>query len=367
MAAPSFQDYFNAGRAEAIDRRPDLTFDEGDISEFLVAAMAAMADHLTGYFAGRFKATYLDGAFGDDLTTLASDHWNVVRFPAIAAGGNVAFTRTTANGAPAGTLAAGQVVATQPDVNGQTIQYTLDAPLNFGLGVLGPLTAHVTATTTGVATNADLNNVDVVIGTTFDSSITVNNPSDKMAGGDDAETDDDLRERVRNLPSTLRRGTLAAIEFGALQIAGIKRATAIEEVDTLYPNLATGIVDLYVTDGSGNSSSSLVAAVAADVVNWRCGGVIVNVFGGALQSVPITIQLAARLGTDTVALAAAVVSAITSRVNKLRIGETLSRDLIRQAALNVDENILGVTVILPATDVVPSVGTIIRAGSVTVS
>lgn len=364
MAAPSFQDYFDAGKAEAINRRPELTFDEGDISEFLVAAMAAMADHLTGYFAGRFKATYLDGAEGDDLTTLADDHWNVQRFPATAATGTVSFVRTNGNGAPAGTLAAGFVVATAKDVDGNEVQYTLDADLNWSLAELGPKTATVTCTATGLDSNADLDTVNRVISTPFDSTITVNNPASKMAGGDDEETDADLRERVRNLPATLRRGTLAAIEYGALQIEGVKRASAVEEEDEVG---ATGIVDLYVTDIEGNSSPTMIDAVEEDVINWRAGGVIVNVYGGALSEQDVTLSLNARLGTDTVALASKVVSAVTARINKLKIGETLSRDLIRQAALNVDENILSVTITLPATDITPDTGTIIRAGTVTVS
>ena len=57
--APSFADLFNTGKAEAQNRRPELTFDEGDISEMEMASAAAMADHILGYVAERIKATYL--------------------------------------------------------------------------------------------------------------------------------------------------------------------------------------------------------------------------------------------------------------------------------------------------------------------
>ena len=365
MAAPTFQDFFNAGRAEAIDRRPDLTFDEGDISEFVVAATAAMADHLTGYFAGRFQATYLDGASGDDLTTLADDHWNVQRFPAVAAGGNVVFSRPS-GAAPAGTIAAGTLVATDFDALGNSIQYTTDVDLHFSLGELGPKTVHVTATATGLSTNADINSVDRIITALFDTSFVVNNPVEKMAGGDDAETDDALRERVRGLPATLRRGTLPAIEYGATSVAGVKRATAIEETDVVT-GYQTGIVDVYVSDASGNSNPSMVSSVVTELRNWRPAGSVVNVTGGLLQTQNVVLSVVARLGTDTQALVANITAAVTARINKLKIGETLSPDIIKQAVLNVDDTLLSVNVTTPAVAVVPPAGTLIRCGTVTVS
>jgi uncharacterized phage protein gp47/JayE len=365
MAAPTFQDYFNAGRAEAINRRPDLTFDEGDISEFLVAGMAAMADHLTGYFAGRFKATYLDGAEGDDLTTLADDHWNVQRFPALAATGTVTFSRTTGNGAPAGTLLAGTVVATQKDSLGNEIQFTTDHDVNWGLADVANKTMTVTATVAGLASNCDINKVNRLISTPFDSTIAVNNPTSKMAGGDDEETDADLRERVRGLPATLRRGTLGAVEYGALSVAGVKKATAVEEFDTL--GRQTGIVDLYVSDSQGNSTPTMITAVQTEELNWRPAGGVLNVFGGLLSTQNVAVTVVARLGTDTQALLANIIAAVTARVNKLRIGETLSPDIIKQAVLNVDDSLLSVTVTAPAVAVVPPAGTLIRCGTVTVS
>lgn len=366
MAAPSWQDYFNLGKAESIDRRPELTFDEGDVSEMLVAGAAAMADHLTGYFAGRFRATFVDGASGDDLTVLADDHWSVQRFAPAAATGNVQFTRTTGNGAPSGTLSAGFIVATQKDsVTGKEIQYALDADLNWGSGVLGPLTASVSALIPGAASDSATSTVNRLISTPFDSTITVNNPTDAMAGGADAELDSSLRERVRNFPATVRRATLAALEFGALTVDGVAKASAVEPTDGLGNPL--GYVNLYISDASGGSSAPLISSVKTTILQWRAGGVIVNVLGGSLLTQNVTLVLTARLGVNTQQLAANVTAAVRARVNKLNIGETLSPDIIKQAALNVDDAILSVNVTNPAVAVVPAANQLIQAGTVTVS
>lgn len=369
MAAPSWQDYFNDGRAEAINRRPDLTFDEGDITEMYMAAVAAMADSLTGYFAGRFNATYLDGAQGDDLTKLADDHWNIQRFAPNAATGQVTLSRTNANGAPAGSIAAGSVVATQKDANGTEYQYTTNTDVAWTLGDITSKTVNVTASLTGPASNAGLSTVNRLVstpsGAPFDSSITVNNPSSRMAGGADEESDDDLRERVRNFPATLRRGTLDALEYGAKTIDGVASATAVEELD--INGVQTGVVFLYVTDASGNSSTPMINAVIAEMINWRAAGIFVNVQGGSLLTQNIAITITARAGVDTQALVPRIQAAVAARVLKLKIGESLTLDIIQQAVRNVDDAIKTVTITNPAVSITPSPNQIIRAGSITVS
>jgi len=364
VAAPSFKDYFDAGKAEALARRSGLAFDEGDISEFVVAGAAAMADHLTGYFADRVKATFLDGAIGDDLTDLADDHWNIQRREAVLASGSVSFTRTNANGAPLGSIPSGFVIATDKDADGNEIQYTTNSILNFPLSDLGPKSIIVNASIAGAGGNADIGKVTRMISTPFDSSFTITNTA-KIVGGLDEETDEELRERVRALPTALRRGTLAALEYGALQVAGVAKATAVEELDlSLVPS---GIVDVYVTDAAGNSNGTMTLAVTNELRNWRPAGSIVNVIGGAPQTVNVTVVLTARVGVDTSVLATNVALAITARINKLRINESLSQDIIKQAALNVDDNILSVLVTSPAVTVTPTNGNIIRAGTITVS
>jgi phage-related baseplate assembly protein len=369
MAAPSWQDYFNDGRAEAINRRPDLTFDEGDITEMYMAAIAAMADSLTGYFAGRFNATYLDGAQGDDLTKLADDHWNIQRFPANAATAQVTFSRTSANGYPAGSLAAGTVVATQKDASGTEYQYTTDAPVAWTLGDATAKNVNVTALLTGPASNAGLSTINRIIstpsGSPFDSSITVNNPTSRAAGGADEEADDDLRERVRNFPATLRRGTLDALEYGAKSVDGVASATAVEEVDTF--GAQTGVVYLYITDASGGSSTPLINAVIAEMINWKAAGITLNVQGGSLITQDISLTITARAGVDTQALLPRITAAVAARVSKLKIGESLTLDIIQQAVRNVDDAIKTVVVNNPAVSLVPSPNQIIRAGTITVS
>lgn len=365
---PSFQDYFDIGVAEAELDRPDLSFDTGDISEMEVAAAAAIADHQTGYLIDRLRATFLDTAEGDDLTTLADDHWGVTRNAAVAATGAVQFSRAT-DSAGAGSIPEGTEVATAADATGTDVRYVTDDAVTVGASALGPFSVGITASLTGTGGNVAADTI-IRITTTglFDSSFTVTNSS-PTAGGTAEEADVDLRERVRGFPATVRRGTLAALEYGAKTVAGVSQATAIED--------GFGNVTIYVTDVDGNSSGAMEDAVELELENWRAAGIVTNVSGGSLYDdgnggghTNITVALVVRAGVDTQAIASAVKSAIAGAVNKLKIGDTLYTSNIQAAARSVDpDNILEVTVTLPAVSIAPAANEIIRttADDVTVS
>lgn len=352
-AAPSLDDLYNDARAELVLRRPDLTVDEGDISDMILAAIAAVGDRLVGYQADLTRATYVDGARGADLTKLASDHWGIDRFEAVKAIGTVTFTRLTS--LTAGDIAAGTVVATTADASGVTVEYVTDTLLHFNVGELGPKSVNITSSEGGLAGNVASGLINRITSTLF-GTFTVTNPG-LVLGGSEAEDDDSLRNRIRSFSTTIRRGTLAALEFGAKQVPQVREATASEDT--------AGNVTVFVTDANGSSNAAMVADVLDELENWRAAGASVAVTGGSLfQLDPIQITLAVRAGVDTAEIASDVKLAIVARVAKLRIGETCKREIIQQAALNVDiDNITGCTVVLPAADVVPSAFQVIRTGA----
>lgn len=335
-SAPTFDDYFQAGRAEAILRRPDLTFDEGDITEMEQAAAAAMADHLTEYAASRVKSTFLDGASGDDLTTLADDRYNIQRLPANAATVSMTFTRTS--GALTGTIPAGTVVATQKNNLGNEVQYVTESDLGWSAGVLTQNTDCI-CTQDGVIGNVAAGAINRLVTTGLFDTFTVTNAA-RAAGGTEEEDDDSLKGRCRSYYSTLRRGTLGALEFGAKTVAGVANASAQEPGD--------GTVQLFISDASGSSSPTLIDNVTTEIDNWRAAGVLVHVLGGSVTTVTgINVSLTLRAGV--VVQLADVQNAVAGRVNKLKIGEDLSPTLIKNAVASVDpDNILEVVVNSPA-------------------
>lgn len=365
-AAPSFQDYYDAGKAEAVLRRPELTFDQGDVTDMFMAAAGAMADRLTGYFAEQFKNTYLDGASGDALTRLCNDHWAVIRFGAVNAVGAVTLTRPTF-AAGAGTYFAGSIVATQKDTFGNDVQYALDVDAVFN-GTDLTKTVNVTAVQPGELGNARIGTVVKFITQPFDTTLMVTNAA-PIAGGTDVESDEALRERTRALPSILRRGTLDALEYGAKTVAGVVEAHAVED--------PTGICYVYVADADGNSNPTMVANVQAALEEWRAAGALVFAVGGSLYDGPgtagagqliITLQLTVRTGVDVNALVANIKAALVAALGKLRPGEVLYRALIHQTVMNVSPaDIVNVQVIDPAVDLAPPADQLIRTTTANIS
>jgi uncharacterized phage protein gp47/JayE len=335
-SAPTFDDYFQAGRAEAINRRPDLTFDTGDITEMEQAAAAAMADHLTEYAASRVKATFLDGAFGDDLTTLADDRYGIQREQANAATVTVTFTRSS--GVLTGTIPGGTVVATQKDSLGNEVQYITNADDGWSVGALTHSIA-CTCTQNGVVGNVAAGAINRLVTTGLFDTFTITNAA-RAAGGAEEEDDDSLKDRCRAFFTTLRRGTLAALEFGAKTVAGCANAIAAEPGD--------GTVSLFISDSGGGSSPTLISNVATEIENWRSAGVVVNVFGGTVYTIP-TINVSLTLRPGVAVSLTDVRNAVVGRVNKLKIGEDLTLTLIKNAVATVDpDGILDVVVNIPA-------------------
>lgn len=376
MAAPSFDDLLNIGKAEAILKRPALGVRIGDISEMLMAGAAAMGDRLIGWFAERVAATFLDGAIGDDLTLLAADHWNIQRRAATKAIATVTFNRAGAN-ATAQNFPIGTTIATERDSQGNDIQFVTTAVASWAISENGAKTVACEAVVAG--TTGNLSNVNLltrIISTPPAGGTYTITASSLPAGGAEEETDEELRDRVRLYPSTLRRGTIAALEYGAKSTStiAVAKANAIQD--------STGLVTVYVSDASGNSTGTTVAVastvvddgtmtkkVAIELYNWACAGSLVNVTGGAIQTVNIEVSIAVKIGVDVAQLIADIQDSIEARVGKLNIGDTLYLSDIISAVKAVDpDNIVDITVVTPLVDTVPSTpGNIIRPGTITVN
>lgn len=370
--APSFQDFLTQGQAEAQIRRPDLVFAEGDVTVAMLHGGAAMADANTRFSAQSFKETFLDGAQADALTVLVDDHLNIQRDAASAAQVTVDWSRTSAGAG--GTIPTGSLVASEFDENGESVEYSTDAPFVVGAGLNGPFPIACTAVVPGAAGNARIATVTRVIDQpAFDPTFTCTNPA-VAAGGNEEESDPDLRTRAREFFSTLRRGTLAALEFGAKVVSSVIIAAASEDI-------TTGLVTVRVGDSDGDSTQQMIDDVVTELENWRCAGTAVTVVGGQRLEVGFGLTLTVRAGFDVAARLLDFEDATEARIDKLRVGETLFLDMVIAAILAVDpDNIFDVTFdsmtvggtpLVPPADLIPgtTAGTTandtVRAGTIT--
>jgi len=303
-------------RATRID--PDRVDVEGSDANLFIGSQSYCAAAIAAQLGQRINALLLDGCEGEDLDRYAYDRYTLTRKGAIPAVGLGEFTRPTAD-AGAGTIAVGTKILTNTG-----IEYVTTAAASFSASGLAT-TARIRATQSGKEYQVGKNAIRrfATPSAIFDSSIIVNNP-DPTAGGEPSESDSTFKERIRDFWNAARRGTLAAIEYGARQVDGVESANAIEVTgETGEP---ARLVELYIADSSGVSNATLVADVKATLLEWRAGGIQVLLVPSIPKIVDISISLSFQAGIDTVGLTADVRGAIVSFVNSLGVNKPLLRN-----------------------------------------
>lgn len=88
----------------------------------------------------------------------------------------------------------------------------------------------------------------------------------KTTGGEDEETDDELRYRLLQFWDDLARGTKGAIESAAITVPGVRYAKMLDN----YPSI--GEDTLIVADSFGIISEALISATIGKVTNYQAGG-----------------------------------------------------------------------------------------------
>ena len=341
---PSFNELYEAVKAEIQLRRPDLTdFNEGSDLDGITGAAAMLADESIRIAVELFSELFFDTANGAALDALAQDRFGLAREPATASIGTVVWTRSAAGGY---VILAGTRFKAVVGTETITVQST------SAMGLLATdttISIPVQATTTGRATNAAANTVTTVLDVVLaDPSATVTNP-EPLAGGSDAESDDAFRDRIRRVYSTLRRGTIAALETGALSVPGIGIVTVDESfVET------TGHVKVYVGDPDARSNELLAGLVATELENWRAAGILVDVLGSTREEVGLTLRIAVEAGSDQVAVADACRAAIVAYGDTLAANQVGQTSRVEKACHDASELVVGVTVETTVAELTPS-------------
>lgn len=361
---PTRLDYFNIGASEVLARSaarppgqrvsPDEIFTEGSDINIVIASASAMADEVTRQLALRINALFLDGARGIDLDRLVADRFSptIVRRQATPAVVDLVFTRS-AGPLPPGTLDVGFQVKTPAGIT-----FELIAPASFQFGSTGPVTAPAQALLAGLAGNVDANTITQFVAVPFDPNVQVTNPA-VAAGGDTVESDARLRARAKSFYLIARRGTLAAIEFGALTVPGVRQATAVEELDSFGNQ--TGRVFLYIADANGQANAALSNAVRNALLEWRCAGITVDVIGAIPVYQAIVFRLQFQAGFDSTLVFAQVANAVVAAVNQNAPNVTLQVSLLSSVARSIPGTIVNQDAVqTPAGDVVPVAGQVIR-------
>lgn len=328
----------------------------GSDINLLIGSQSYVGHAVVRQLGEQINGLLFDGCDTDDqIDRLAYDRYQMLRKGAAAALGTVQFSRPTA------TAGAGSIPIGTKLISLTGIEYTTTTEAAFGPASL-TASADVRAAQAGKDFQLGRNNLRRFdnIGLLWDQTLQVNN-LDPTAGGEPAETIDVFRERVRAFFIAAKRGTLAAIEFGAKQVAGVESAQAVEAIE--IDGFPARIVRLFIADSSGIASAALAALVSTELLEYRAGGITVIVETSSPVIVPAMLRLAFRAGVNTVLLRDRVRGAYVEFVNSLGVNQTLEIGAIYAvlARFRTDGLIVSQgTLVEPVGDIVPEPGHTLR-------
>lgn len=333
----------------------EQVYTPGSDVNILLGATSAMGEEVVRQLGGGISDLTLDGATGLALDRYIADRYSpyIVRLTASPAYVPLTLTRTSV-AAGAVTQLTGSVVRTEGGV-----RFELREDAAFGAASLGPVEVEARAVEAGTSGNVAVGTVTSFVTAKVDSTLLVTN-LEPGAGGDDSESDERLRARARAWWVNARRGTLGAIENGALTVEGVRQAYA-EELLAQPANVPNGFVSVYIADANGQSNSLLNAAVELALLEYACGGIVPTVYGATPVYQQVELDLSYKATIDTTAAWSNVRAAVIAAVNSLRPGETLEISSIIEAAKGVTGVIVyDDAVVTPTGDVVPTSGQVLR-------
>jgi uncharacterized phage protein gp47/JayE len=356
---PTRLDLFAIGRDYVLQRAkkidPTNVDVEGTDVNIFVGSLSVLAYYLINQLAFSIANLTLDGSEGEELDRFAYDRYQLTRPGATSALGQVRFFRTIASGG-AGSIPANTLLTTNTGV-----QYITTTTATFGGSTL-EVFADVRATQAGKETQVGANTIRRFSSpeTIFDPNIQINNDL-PTAGGENAFEDEEFRALIRQFWRTVRRGTLGAIEFGALSTPGVVSAQAVESLEPTGE--AARIVELYIADSSGVANTQLAAQVKTVLNEFRAAGINVLISNSIPKIVNIRLKLNFVAGVNTTQLTEEIRNSVVAFVNSLSVNgplyvAALSTVFIRFQAdgLIADEG----SILEPVGDLLPSPGETLR-------
>lgn len=375
-----------------------LDFQVGSILLAVAQATISLALWLQGLILQLLATTRLATSFGDDVDTFCVDFMPALpgsvtamlpngspRLPAVSSTGPVTFARFTPTNAafiPASIIPGdglGAVMQTQDGT--QTFNVVADLTQPLYSPTLGGYTipagqasgsATVRAVIGGVGGNISSGTL-TVLQTGISGVDSVTNPTG-YSNGIDKETDAALKLRFKAYMASLSEATLGAFAFAIISLQQGLQYKLIENTD--YNGQAdNGYVTVIVDDGSGNTPTATVNAVANAIIAVRAAGIRSGAFAATKLAANVVMIIGVEQGFIKATVQAQVATALTAAINGLGLGDplgpglTLDYMLLGQAAFNVPgvSSVTGVTLNGGTADLVATKLQTIKAGIITVN
>jgi uncharacterized phage protein gp47/JayE len=295
--------------------------------------------------------------FSAVLAKIAYSAFKFSKQTATYASGAVAFTR--ADTTKATTVSSGTQVSTAGGVVFETIA---DVTVAIGTATVSVAVEAVDCGTSG--------NVAAATITTIVSAIAMDSVTNQSAisGGLDAETDAQYQARFLAYINGLGLSNKYGIIAGALTNSSLRSASIVE---CFPPSNGLYNLILYIDDGNGNASATTIAAVKSLIdgdgtktnPGYRAAGINVKYAAPTAILINVTMTIIISYAIDSTLAKSDLVTAITTFINALTIGETM---VIKQLEKTLFAYgwVLDVATTLPSANTLISDSEIARIGTI---
>lgn len=340
----------NAVTAAQAANDSNLTFQTGSTELALVEGDIANWLWLQAQITVVASAIRLATSKGNDVDTFIAD-FGLKRLPAVAASGNLTFSRFTNTSqavVPIGAIAQTSSViqftvtldATNPNYNSSLNGYVI-APGVSSVSV--PAQALVAGSAGNVTANTITVIASVIVGVD-----TVNNTSD-FSGGEDIETDDAVKKRFVLFLASLSRATEEALEYALSIVQDGLKYKLIENKDYGTGNTLLGQFYAVISDGNTTANNNLLQNALANLNRYRAFAVAASDYWATTIPVDIVATITVVSGSDSTSIITQANTNVTNYIKALNIGDTLFYNriagLIYDAGIDPDtlaNNILSV-------------------------
>jgi uncharacterized phage protein gp47/JayE len=297
--------------------------------------------------------------------------FGLTRLPAVSATGQVTFARFTPTNAatiPVGTLIQTADGTQTFAVAADTTQSAYNAALNAYVipANTSSITATVQCTVGGTGGNISAGTL-TVLQTGISGVDTVTNGS-AFTNGVNAETNGALATRFIAFINSLSKATLGAFGYAILSLQQGLQYQLIE--NKTYGGVSVnGLVTVIIDDGSGDTPSGTISAVANALNAVRAAGIQVAVYAATELTANVVVTIGVAPGYLAANVQAAVLTALTSGINGVGLANPFDYMMIGSICFAVP----GVATVTAATlnggtaDLVPTQLQTIKVGTLTVN
>jgi uncharacterized phage protein gp47/JayE len=333
----------------------DIDLTDGQPLRTFIEVILQELDYQYWQLQQAYDSAFIDTAIGEDLTKLVK-LLGIERKTARGATGIVKFYRET----PAISdylIPVGTLVETLPDNEGNFIRFETTENVVLETGALY-VYANIKALDGGADTNVVANRILVINDPPLGIESVVN--EEPTIGGEEEQTDEELRNEALFALDTSGKGTIPAITNIVLSVAGVK------SVKVLDMQRGIGTADIMILGDVMPLPQAKLDELNSLINSVKAGGIDIQISEPLTSAVNLTINIEKAQNADFNTIITEVEKTVDEYFDSLEIGETIYKSKLSAMILNSLGDKANDIVINTTDDLVPGENEILIKGTISI-